>query len=691
MKAYPSDRIRNVLLAGHGGTGKTTIAEALLHLTGRTNRVGRVEDGTTVLDFEEEEKQKGFSVSLAGAPVEWQDFKVNLLDAPGYADFIGEVQAGMSVVDLVVLVVSAVEGVEVQHEIVWQMAADAGLPRMVFVNKVDRERASVPQTMRSLTEAFGSGIAPLHLPLGEEHDFHGVVDILSNVALRYDGANVSEEAVPDDLASVAQEASTSTVEAIIETDESLMERYFSDEAIDAKELLAALGKGVAVGETFPVVIGSATKGIGLDRLLDLVCGAGPSPLDRPGMALADGGHIEDGPDGRPAAYVYKVFADPFVGQINYFRVARGNVRPDMHLMNQRTGSDERLHQIYALVGKEHETVPEFAYGDLGAVAKLPDVHTGDSLADKGAPLSVARPTVLEPVYAVAIACKNKGDEDKLANATHRVVEEDTSIRIERNSETHQTLLWGMGETHVQITLERMHRKFGVEIVTEEPQVAYRETATVPSDFEGKHKKQSGGRGQYGVAHVRLEPLPRGEGYEFVDKVVGGSIPRQFIPAVDKGIQEAMAKGPLAGFPVVDVRLIVDDGKAHSVDSDEHSFKMAGSLALRGAMEAGHPVLLEPIGRLEVLVPDSLAGDVTGDLNSRRGRLQGMESVPGGRQLIRAMVPMAEVHRYSIDLRSMTSGRGSFSLAFDHYEEMPAHLTDKVVAAAKEEAAAAHHH
>lgn len=685
MKAYPSDHIRNVLLAGHGGTGKTTLAEGLLRLSGRTNRVGRVEDGTTVLDFEDEEKQKGFSVSLATAPVEWEGYKVNLLDAPGYADFIGEVQAAMSVADMVVLVVSAVEGVEVQHEIIWQMASDADLPRMVFVNKVDRERASVDQTVASLTAAFGSGIAPLHLPLGEEHDFAGVVDILANTALRYgDEFAVTEEAVPAGLAEAAQEANTRTVEAIVETDESLMERYFGDEEIDAKELLGALGKGVVAGETYPVVIGSATKHIGLDRLLQLICEAGPSPLDRPGMATADGGHVDDGPSGSPAAYIYKNYADPFVGQISYFRVARGSLRPDMHLMNQRTGHDERLHQIFALVGKDHETVPEFAYGDLGAVAKLPDVHTGDSLADKGAPLEIARPVELEPVYAVAIACKTKGDEDKLANATHRVVEEDPAIRIERNPETHQTLLWGMGETHVQITLERMHRKFGVEIVTEEPRDAYRETATVASDFEGKHKKQSGGRGQFGVAHVRLEPLPRGSGYEFVDKVVGGSIPRQFIPAVDKGIQEAMAKGPLAGYPVVDVRMIVDDGKAHSVDSDEHSFKMAGSLALRGAMEKAHPVLLEPIGRLEVLVPDALAGDVTGDLNSRRGRLQGMESVPGGRQLIRAMVPMAEVHRYSIDLRSMTSGRGSFSLAFDHYEEIPAHLTDKIVAAAKED-------
>lgn len=685
MKAYPSDRIRNVLLAGHGGTGKTTLAEALLNLSGRTNRVGRVEDGTTVLDFEDEEKQKGFSVSLATAPVEWEGYKVNLLDAPGYADFIGEVQAAMSVADLVVLVVGAVEGVEVQHEIIWQMAADLDLPRMVFVNKVDRERASVAQTVESLTDAFGSGIAPLHLPLGEEHDFAGVIDILANTALRYDDdAGVSEEVVPDELAAAAQEANTRTIEAIIETDEALMERYFGDEEIDTKELLGALGKGVAAGETFPVVIGSATRRIGLDRLLQLVCEAGPSPLDRPGMPTTDGARVEDGPGGAPAAYVYKNYADPFVGQISYFRVARGSVRPDIHLMNQRTGHDERLHQLFALVGKDHESVPEFAYGDLGAVAKLPDVQTGDSLADKSAPLELARPVPLEPVYAVAIACKTKGDEDKLANATHRAVEEDPAIRIERNPETHQTLLWGMGETHVQITLERMHRKFGVEIETAEPQVAYRETATTASEFEGKHKKQSGGRGQFGVAHVRLEPLPRGEGYEFVDKVVGGSIPRQFIPAVDKGIQEAMARGPLAGFPVVDVRLIVDDGKAHSVDSDEHSFKMAGSLALRGAMAAGHPVLLEPIGRIEVLVPDALAGDVTGDLNSRRGRLQGMESVPGGRQLIRAMVPMAEVHRYSIDLRSMTSGRGSFSLTFDHYDEIPPHLTDKIVAAAKED-------
>lgn len=688
MKAYSSDRIRNVLLAGHGGVGKTSLAEALLRLSGRTTRVGRVEDGTTVLDFDEEEKAKGFSVSLSTAPVEWQDFKINILDSPGYADFIGEVQAGLAVCDMVILVVSAVEGVEVQHEIIWHMADDLDLPRMVFVNKCDRERASFQDTIASLTKAFGSGIAPLQLPLGEEHDFAGVVAILEEKAFRYgDDGTAGEEPMPSELASAAEELHTKAVEAIIETDEALMERYFGDEEIDSKELLAALGKGVASGGTYPVVCGSATHLIGLDRLLELVCEAGPSPLDRRGLPLAGGGEVEDGASGAPAAYIYKNYADPFVGQISYFRVARGTIRPDVHLINHRTGSDVRLHQIFALVGKEHESVPEFAYGDLGAVAKVPDVHTGDTLAEKGTPLQIAAPSAVEPVYAVAIECRNKGDEDKLANATHRVVEEDTSIRIERNPETHQTLLWGMGETHVQITLERMHRKFGVEIETHDPKVAYRETATAPSQFEGKHKKQSGGRGQYGVAHVRLEPLTRGEGYEFVDEVVGGAIPRQFIPAVDKGIHEAMERGPLAGYPVVDVRIIVDDGKAHSVDSDEHSFKMAGSLALRGALEKASPVLLEPIGLLEVLVPDTLAGDVSGDLNSRRGRLQGMESVPGGRQLIRAMTPMAEMHRYAIDLRSMTSGRGSFTIRFDHYEEVPPHLTDKIVAAAKEEHAA----
>jgi elongation factor G len=683
VQGYPSDRIRNVLLAGHGGTGKTTLGEALLFLSGAITRPGRVEDGTTVLDFEDEEKAKGLSVSLAVAPIEWAEHKINLLDAPGYADFIGEVQAGLAVCDAVCLVVSAVEGVQVQHEIIWQMAADADLPRLVFVNKADRERADVPGTITALTSTFGTSVAPLQLPIGAEHDFAGVVDLLSGRAHVYEGDQPVETDPPADVESDAANLRSALVEAIVESDDSLMERYLADDTIEPAELIAALGKGVAAGEVFPVAVGSATQRIGVDRLADLFVGLLPSPLERPGMRTPDG-EIEDAPSGSPAAYVYKTYADPFVGHISYLRTARGAVRPDIHLYNQRTNQDERLHQLFCLRGKEHLTVPELVYGDLGAVAKLSNTSTGDTLAEKGAGLHIVGPVPMEPVLAVAISPRTKGDEDKLATALHRIVDEDQTVRVERNADTHQTLLWGMGETHLGIVLDRMSRKFGVEVETSEPKVAYRETASKSSDFEGKHKKQSGGRGQYGVAHVRLDPLPRGAGYEFVDAVVGGVIPRQFIPAVDKGIQEAMRKGPLAGYPVVDIRVTVDDGKHHSVDSDEHSFKMAGSLALQGAMAAAAPVLLEPIGLLEVIVPDSLAGDVSGDLNSRRGRLQGMESLPGGRQLIRAMVPMAEVHRYAIDLRSMTGGRGTFSLQFDHYDQAPPQVTDKVVAAAKAE-------
>lgn len=688
MKEYPSDKIRNVLLAGHGGTGKTSLGEALLYLSGATARLGSVDDESSLLDFEEEERHRKISVSLAVAPIEWKDHKINVLDTPGYADFIGEVQAGLAVCDVVCLVVSAVEGLEVQHEVVWHMAEQLDKPRMVFVNKVDRERADVAATIDALSEAFGTSIAPLQLPIGSEDDFRGVVDLLADSGYEYSDGKATTVDVPDDLAANAADLRGTLVEAIVENDEDLMDRYFADEPIEAKELRAMLGQGMRTGGAFPVVVGSARKLIGVDLLADLIVEAAPSPLDSPAMRVATpdgpGDPIEDAPEHAPAVYVYKTYADPFVGQVSYFKVAAGQVLPDIHLVNQRSGTDERLHQVFALKGKDHDSVPKLAYGDIGAVSKLSDTATGDTLADKSAPLEITGLEPVEPLLAVSLVPKTKGDEDKLATALHRIEAEDPTIRVERNPETSQTLLWGVGETHINITLERMHRKFGVEVETGPPRVAYRETARKTAEFEGKHKKQSGGRGQFGVAFVRIEPLPRGSGYEFVDAIVGGVIPRQFIPAVDKGIQEAMQRGPLAGYPVVDVRLTVFDGKAHSVDSDEHSFKMAGSLGLRGALQAADPVLLEPVGLYSVLVPDTLAGDVSGDLNSRRGRLQGMESVGGGRSLIRALVPMAEMTRYAIDLRSITGGRGSFSVAFDHYEEAPPQVAEKVIAEAKSE-------
>ncbi|MCC7076665.1 MAG: elongation factor G [Acidimicrobiia bacterium] len=686
MKEYSSDKIRNVLLAGHGGTGKTSLGEALLYASGATSRLGSVDDGSSLFDFEEEEHTRKLSVSLAVAPVEWREHKINILDAPGYADFVGEVQAGLAVCDVVCLVVSAVEGVEVQHEVVWHLADQLDLPRLVFVNKVDRERADVMGTIDALTKAFGTSVAPLHIPIGAEEDFRGVVDLLADAAFVYADGKATQEAVPEDLAADGAARRGALVEAVVENDEDLMERYFADEPIDAKELRAMLGQAMRAGETYPVVVGSARKMIGVDLLADLLVEAAPSPLDSPAMRVATpegpGDPLEDAPEHAPAVFVYKTYADPFVGQVSYFRVAAGEVLPDVHLLNQRSGTDERLHQLFALRGKEHETIPKLCYGDLGAVSKLSATATGDTLADKSAPVTIAGIEPAEPLLAVALSPKTKGDEDKLATALHRIEAEDPTVRVERNPATSQTLLWGVGETHLNITLERMHRKFGVEVDTVPPKVAYRETARKGAEFEGKHKKQSGGRGQFGVASVRLEPLPRGSGYEFVDAIVGGVIPRQFIPAVDKGIQEAMHKGPLAGYPVVDVRLTVFDGKAHSVDSDEHSFKMAGALGLRGSLQAGDPVLLEPIGLYSILVPDTLAGDVSGDLNSRRGRLQGMESVGGGRSLIKALVPMAEMSRYAIDLRSITGGRGTFTVDFDHYDEVPPQIAEKVVAESK---------
>ncbi len=593
MREYASEQIRNVLIAGHGGTGKTTLAEALLFVSGATNRLGAVQEGTTVFDFEDEEKAKGISASLATAPLAWKDTKINILDSPGYADFIGEVQAGLAVADLVCLVVSAVDGVEVQHDLIWHLSEELSVPRLIFVNKLDRERASLETTLAQLHEHFGNGVAPIALPIGSETTFKGLISALANKAYVYTDGKATEQAIPDELMEATQGLRTSALETIVENDESLMERYLADETLSDDEIWAALAIGVRDRTTFPVLCGSASERIGLDLLLDFIKSAGPSPLDRPGMPLDSGERIQDGLNGTPAVYIYKTYADPFVGQVSYVKAARGTIKPDMHLQNMRTNHDERLHHLHTLMGKDHTAVNELIFGDLGAVPKLTDTATGDTLADKSSPIVIAPPKPTKPVLAVAIEPLNRGDEDKLATALHRITAEDATIRFERNPDTHQTLLWGMGETHIQFTLERMHRKFGVEVKTHEPKVAYRETARKASDFEGKHKKQSGGHGQYGVAHIRLEPLGRGGGYEFVNEVVGGSIPRQYIPAVDKGIQDALLKGPLAGFPVVDVRAIVDDGKHHPVDSDENSFKMAGALALRGALSLADPILLVP--------------------------------------------------------------------------------------------------
>jgi elongation factor G len=683
MKSYPTEKIRNVVLVGHGGAGKTTVAEALLARSGAITRAGRVEDGTTVCDTEPEEHKRHLSMSLALAPFEWLGHKVNLVDTPGYADFVGDVDAALRVADLAVFVVSAVEGVEVGTELTWRRCADLGIPRIVFINKLDRERADYERTLGQLRDTFGAGIAPLELPIGAEAAFRGIADLLTDKAFVYqpDGTHTVEE-VPDDLAELEHQVHDNLVEGIVVADDEQMERYLEGDIPSVEELEHTLAHGVASATVFPVVLGSAVTGVGIDRLADFLCEIGPSPADRPAVVVdTPGGEVNIAPDaaGQPLAFVFKTIADPYVGQLSLFKVLSGTIRTDDNLVNPSSGANERLHGLFHLRGKEQIQTNAVVAGDLAAVAKLANTRTGDTLAPKGTPVQLEPVASPNAVLGVAIKARTQADDDKLGSALQRLMVEDPALRLARDDETRQTILWGTGETHLAVSTERLARKFGVNIDTEEVRVPYRETISGKAEAEGKHKKQSGGHGQYGVANLRVEPLERGKGFEFVDKIVGGAIPRQFIPAVQKGIEETMAHGGVYGFPVVDVRVECFDGKYHAVDSSEMAFKMAGSLGFKEAMARAGVVVLEPTSLLKVTVPAAYQGDVMGDINSRRGRVQGTETVGNGEQEVTAYVPTAEILRYAIDLRSMTGGRGRFTAEHAGYDVLPGHLLEKAKA------------
>ena len=683
MASYPPSHIRNVVLVGHNGAGKTTVAEALLFATGTIPRQGKVDDGSTVSDFQPEEIKRHMSLSLALTPVIVGDVKVNLIDTPGYADFFSEVRAACSVADLAVVVVSAVEGVEAQTEAAWQLATELGLPRLVVVNKLDRERAGFERTLAQLRDTFGAGIAPLELPIGEEAAFCGIADLLTDTAIFYENGASTSGAIPDDLADAEHQVREQLVEGIVVGDDALMERYLEGNMPSSEELEATLATGVAQGLVFPVVCGSAATGVGIDRLATLLAEIAPSPDKCPPATVRAGDtnqQVATDPSAQPLARVFKTISDPYVGKISLLRVLSGTIRPDTVLTNPRTHTDERLHVLQVLRGHETEPASEVQAGDIVAVPKLSDTATGDTLAPKGSPVLVPVPEPDPPLLAMAIRPKSKGDEDKLMTGLHRLQDEDPSLFVERVDETHQTILRGTGETHLAVSAERLQRKYGVELETEQVLVAYRETITNQAEAEGKYKKQTGGHGQVGVASIRIEPLERGEGFHFVDQVVGGAIPKQYIPAVEKGVIEAMVQGGVHGYPVVDVQVTCYDGKYHSVDSSEMSFKMAGSLAFKEAMAGAGPAVLEPISRLEVTVPASMQGDILGDLNSRRGRVQGTDTLDGGYQQITVLVPTSEIQRYAVDLRSLTGGRGRFRVEHDHYDVLPANLVDKLAKA-----------
>jgi elongation factor G len=684
VRAVTTEKIRNVSLVGHSGAGKTTLAEALLAEAGVVARPGRVEDGTTVTDTEPEAQRRGISVALALAPFEWKGHKVNLIDTPGDPDFEAEALTALRVSDMAIFVVSAIDGVQGQTRRLWRAAADLGLPRMVFVNKLDRDRSSFDATLADLRASFGAGIAPLELPIGHEGAFHGVADLLSDTAFLYDGGVHTSGPVPPEMVDEEHEVHDNLVEGIVVADDDMLERYLSGDVPTFDELERVLAVGVDDATVFPVVCGSATECIGIDRLADFLCEIGPSPLDRPPARVRAGDtEVEVAPDqgAEPLAFVFRTSADPFVGQISLMRVLSGTLSDGVHLVNPRTGAQERIHGLFTLQGRERVDLAEVPAGDIACVAKLTGTVGGDTLAPKGCPVTCPPIDVPEPVHAVALSARRSTDEDKLATALHRLLADDAALQLRRDDETHQTILAGQGEIHLAVTLERLQRKFGLEVDTDDVRIAYRETVTGTGRAEGRYKKQSGGHGQFGVAVLEVAPLGSGEGFAFRDQVVGGAIPRQFIPAVEKGVVEAMAEGGPHGYPVVDIEVRCLDGKHHPVDSSEMSFKMAGRLAFRDAVADAGAVVLEPISAIEVRVPAESQGEVMGDLNSRRARVQGTEQDGDGIVTISALVPAAELAHYAVELRSRTSGRGRYTVRHDHYAPLPTHLSAGMTAGA----------
>ncbi len=687
MKIYEGKDIRNVGLVGHGDSGKTTLASALLYTAGATNRLLRVEEGNTITDFDEEEVQRKITISTAIAAFEWKKTKLNLLDTPGYNIFINDTKAALVAADSALVVVDAVSGVQVQTEKVWGFAVDYKLPRIFVVNKLDRERSSFERTLDSIHDAFGREAVPVQIPIGAERDFRGVVDLIQMKAYTYtpDGDGKGKEGeIPPELSDSAQKAHEALVEMVAEGNDALMEEFFDKGTLPAEHILEGLQAAVREMRLFPVLCASALHNVGSDLILNFMSENLPAPVDRPSVtAVAGDKTIEQKTtDSEPCSlFVFKTTADPFAGRITFFKVNTGVLKNDANLQNLTRGTAERLSHISAPFGKTLVPVTELHAGDIGAVAKLKDTLTGDTLAEKGVSVTYPPVKLPEPSIAFAIEAKSRQDEDRVGNAIHRILEEDQSLRFYRDPQTKEFLLAGSGQQHVEVVVSRLKRRYGVEVQLKAPKIPYRETIRGTADVQGRHKKQTGGHGQFGDCWIRMEPLPRGAQFEFVNDIFGGAIPKNFIPAVEKGILEAAQNGFLAGYPMVDFRVTLYDGSYHDVDSSELSFKLAARKAFKNAMQQAKPALLEPIMNVEVQAPVEYAGDLTGDLNGRRGRILGMET-KGNTQFIRAQVPMAEMLNYQSDLTSKTQGRGSFTMEFDHYDFVPSTQADKIIAAAK---------
>jgi elongation factor G len=682
MPVFEPGKIRNVAVVGHRGTGKTSLVEALLFQAGETNRLGTIDAGSTTADWDDDEQQRKMSISLSLTHAEWQERKLNLIDVPGDPSFQGEARSSLRVVEGALVVLSGVMGVEVGTSRVWKRAEELGIARLLFINMLDRERADFFRALGQLQEQLSERCVAVHLPIGAEHEMTGIVDILHMCAYTSpDGAKEPEPGpIPDEMASLVAEYREKLLDEVVQTDEALMEKYLEGEELGMEEVAHALKDAVTRGEVFPVACGIATKNLGTHALLDLIVEGVPSPAKAGSIT-----HIEGA---ETAAFVFKTIADPFAGRINLFRVLQGSVKPDQTLVDARTHAKERMGSLLFQQGKEHIPAQEFGPGDIGAVAKLKEVQTGDLLLDKEVEATdIPEIGFPEPVMSFAVMPRSKGDEEKVATAIRRLAEEDPTLRLRRDQQTGEEILSGMSQMHVEVALERAKRRFGVDVELHKPRVPYLETIRKESRSHARYKKQTGGRGQFGDCTIVLEPIDGNVGYEFVDKIVGGVIPQSFRPAFDKGIQEAMHHGELAGAPVQGVRVLLVDGSYHTVDSSEMAFKIAGSMAFKDAYSKAEPVLLEPIMELDVTVPDEAVGAVNGDLNSRRGRLHGMEPA-SGMTTIKAEVPMSEVLTYSQTLTSITGGRGEYSMHFLRYEEVPAHVAQKVIEDTKKEREAA---
>ena len=681
MQQHTTEQMRNVVLLSHSGAGKTSLAEAMLFNSGAINRLGKVDQGSTTSDYDPDEIKRQTSIYLALLPCDWQGFKVNTIDTPGYADFVAEVKSAVRVADGAVIVVCAASGVEVGTELGWGYADEQEIPRLIFVNKMDRENADFFRVMEEIRANFGNKCVPIEIPIGAQDDFQGVVDLIRMKS--YSGPQWQEGEIPDSLKERAGEFREKLVEAVAETDDDLIAKYLEGEGLTEEEIVQGLRAGATGGQVVPVLAGSAGRNLGAARLLDAICHYLPSPLDREHLTAVNPTTkqeetIDADPTGPLAALVFKTSADPYVGKLTYFRVYNGTIYSDSTVWNSTRERQERIGQLYVLRGKNQEPVPNLIAGDIGAVAKLAETTTGDTVCGRDHPLIMPTIEFPQPTISFAVHPKTKADLDKLGSSLTRLVEEDPSLQVHRDGDTLETVLSGVGDAQLEVAAEKMLRKFGVNVRMETPKVPYKETVAISTKAEYKHKKQTGGHGQYGHVFLEVEPKPRGEGYEFSNRIVGGVVPKNYIPSVEKGVVEGLQGGVLAGYPVVDIKVTLYDGSYHTVDSSDIAFKIAGSHAVRKGLSQAQPVLLEPVMNMRIMVPEGYTGDIISDLNGKRAKVLGMNPL-GGLNLIEAQAPLAEVQRYAIDIRAMTQGRGSFQMELSHYEEVPAHVAQRISA------------